>query len=74
MEIDIGPLLYNQLYENKELLKLDLDPSNFEKQCYFINKIRIKHDYFFQIFELKDKFRYLTSETNLSKKYYKKTF
>ena len=35
--------------------------------CYAVNEILIKHNYFFRIFELKDKFRYLTNENSTKK-------
>lgn len=38
--------LYNHLKENKDNLKLDLEYLNFEKQCFLVNEILMKHNYF----------------------------
>ena len=64
-EIDLN--LYNELVENKQYLKLYLDLANFERSCYLIKEILMKPNYFFRIFELKDKFRYLTNECSTKK-------
>ena len=41
--------------------------------CYTVNESLMKYNYFFRIFEIKDKSRYLMSE-NSTKKHHKKTF
>ena len=41
---------------------LGLDLANFERNSYLINEILKKFNYFFRIFELKDKFRCLANE------------
>ena len=64
-EIDAN--LYHKLFENKDYLKLDLDLTNFERSCYLLNEILTKFNYFFRIFELKDKLCYLTNETPTKK-------
>ena len=48
MKKEIGDILNTELYENKEKIKLDLDCLNFEKQCYLINKILMKYNYFLE--------------------------
>ena len=48
-------------------MKLDLDVANYERSFYLINEILTKFNYFFRIFELKDKFRYLTNKCSTKK-------
>ena len=67
MKKEIGDILNTELNENKEKIKLDLDCLNFEKQCYLINKILMKYNYFFGIFELKNNFRHLINENSNKK-------
>ena len=53
--------------EIKPFFVLDFDYSNFERTCHLANEILTKHNYFLQIFELRDKFRYLTHDTFVQK-------
>ena len=64
---EISGILYTEVNENKEKVKLDLDCLNFEKRCYLINEILIKYNYFFRIFELKHNFRHLINENSNKK-------
>ena len=64
-EIDLN--IYNELFGNKEYLKLDLDLANFERSCCLINEILVKFNYFFHIFELKHKFCYETNKSSTKK-------
>ena len=43
-------------------LKLDLDILNFENQCLTINRILSKNGLFLRVFELKDKFHFVTKQ------------
>ena len=66
---DIGSEMFDEIFNLKKFLKLNLDISSFEDQCYTINHILNKKNLFLRIFEQKEKFRYIT-ETNESKKKY----
>ena len=43
-------------------MRLDLDILNFEKQCFQINHILNKRNFFLRVFELKEKFRCLIKQ------------
>ena len=62
------PKIFDEIYPLKEFLKLDLNISTFENQCYTINHILNKNNLFLRIFEQKDKFRYITNTTKDRKK------
>ena len=64
---DIGSEMFDEIFNLKKFLKLNLDISSFEDQRYTINHILNKKNLFLRIFEQKEKFRYIT-ETNESKK------
>ena len=60
--------IFDEIYPLKEFLKLDLNISTFENQCYTINHILNKNNLLLRIFEQKDKFRYITNTTKDRKK------
>ena len=64
---DIGFKIFHEILPLKNFLKLNLDVSTFENQCYTVNHILNKNNLFLRIFEQKDKFRYIT-ETKEDKK------
>ena len=64
---NIGSKIFDEIFPLKKSLKLNLDVSTFEDQCYTVNHILNKNNLFIRIFEQKDKFRHIT-ETNESKK------
>ena len=64
---DIGDSFYDSLVGLKTIMILDLDYSNFGKTCYETNDLLMKNGYFLRIYELKEKFRYVTHD-NPSKK------
>ena len=64
---ELGDILHTEPNENKEKIKLDLNCLNFEKQCYLINKILMKYNYIFRIFELKNNFHHLINENSNKK-------
>ena len=43
-------------------MRLDLDILNFENQCFQINRILNKNNFFLRVFELKEKFRALIKQ------------
>ena len=43
-------------------MRLDLHILNFEKQCFQINRILNKNNFFLRVFELKEKFRVLIKQ------------
>ena len=53
--------IFEKIYRLKNFLKLDLKISTFEDQCYTINHILNKNNLFLRVYELKDKFRYITN-------------
>ena len=57
---DIGSDFYQKLLEFKPLLILDLNYANFEQTCHSTNDLLTKYSYFLRIYELKEKFRYVT--------------
>ena len=65
---DITAEIFDEIYSLKKFLKLDLNISTFENQCYTINHILNKNNLFLRIFEQKDKFRYITNTEKDRKK------
>ena len=63
IKVDIGDEIYNKIYPLKDFLKLDLDIVTFENQCPTINQILTENNLFLRVFELKDKFRYISQNT-----------
>ena len=61
------PHVFEEIYPLKNFLKLDKNISNFENQCFTVNRILNKNNLFLRVFEQKDKFRYIT-ETGKDKK------
>ena len=64
---DITSEIYDEILPLKKLLQLSLDIFHFENQCNVINQILNKHNLFLRIFELKEKFCYIT-KTSAQKK------
>ena len=64
---DITSEIYHEILPLKKFLQLSLDIFHFENQCNVINQILNKHNLFLRIFELKEKFRYIT-KTSAHKK------
>ena len=52
----------------KEHLDLDLDYQNFEQQRHLVNTILMQFSYFLSIYELKNKFRFVTFDSKDGKK------
>ena len=67
IKVDIGAEIFDEILPLKNFLKLNLDIFTFENQCYVVNQILNKNNLFLRIFELKNKFRYIT-QTNTDKK------
>ena len=67
IKVDIGAEIFDEILPLKNFLKLNLDIFTFENQCYVVNQILNKNNLFLRIFELKNKFRYIT-QTNTNKK------
>ena len=67
IEKDIGNI-FEEIFPLKDFLKLDLNISKFEEQCYTINHILSKNNLFLRVFEQKNKFRYITNTTKEKKK------
>ena len=63
IKVDIGVEIFDKIYPLKDMLKLDLDILNFENQCLKINQILNKNNLFLRVFELKQKFHFLTKQT-----------
>ena len=59
---DITAEIFGKIYPLKENMRLDLDILNFEKQCFQINHILNKNNFFLRVFELKEKFRVLIKQ------------
>ena len=59
---DIGEVFYRYLAALKSDLVLDLNYANFEKTCYNSNDLLMKNGYFLRIYELKEKFWYVTHD------------
>ena len=58
-EKSIDKKLIEQL-DQPEKFQFIVDLQKFNNICYEINSILSKHDYFLKVFELKNKFRYLS--------------
>ena len=67
IKVDTGAEIFVEILPLKNFLKLNLDIFTFENQCYVVNQILNKNNLFLRIFELKNKFRYIT-QTNTNKK------
>lgn len=59
---DVGAEISDEIYPLKEIMRLDLDILNFENQCFQINRILNKNNFFLRVFELKEKFRALIKQ------------
>ena len=59
---DEGAEISDEIYPLKEIMRLDLDILNFENQCFQINRILNKNNFFLRVFELKEKFRALIKQ------------
>lgn len=59
---DVGAEISDEIYPLKEIVRLDLDILNFENQCFQINRILNKNNFFLRVFELKEKFRALSKQ------------
>ena len=57
IKVDIGAEIFGEMYQLKDKLRLDLDILNFENQCFQVNRILNKNNFFLRVFELKEKFR-----------------
>ena len=68
IKVDIGGKIYDKIHPLKSFLKLNLDIFTFENQCQTINQILSENKLFLRVYELKDKFRYLTEDTADNKK------
>ena len=64
---DISSEIYDEISPLKKFLELSLDIFHFENQCDVINRILNKHNLFLRIFELKEKFRYITKTSSQKK-------
>ena len=62
LRLDVTAEIFDQIYPLKENMRLDLDILNFEKQCFQINHILNKNNFFLRVFELKEKFRCLIKQ------------
>ena len=67
LRLDVKPETFDELNLLMDRLKFDLDLLNFENQCFLINRILMKNNFFLRVFELTDKFRYLIKQ-DLQKK------
>ena len=56
------------IYPLRSFLKLNLDILSFDNQCHTINQILSENKLFLRVFELKDKFRYITENSHEKKK------
>ena len=56
---DVKPETFDKIDQLRDKLRLDLGILNFENQCFQINRILIKNNFFLRVFELKDKFHFL---------------
>ena len=62
LRLDITAEIFDEIYQLQENMGLDLDILNFEKQCFQINHILNKNNFFLRVFELKEKFRCLIKQ------------
>ena len=70
---DISSEIYDEISPLKKFLELSLDIFHFENQCDVINRILNKHNLFLRIFELKEKFRYITKTSSQKKNIVRET-
>ena len=63
IKVDIGAGIYDKIYPLKSFLKLNLDILCFQNQCQTINQILSENKLFLRVYELKDKFRYITENS-----------
>ena len=68
IKVDIGGKIYDKIHPLKGFFQLNLDIFTFENQCQTINQILSDNKLFLRVYELKDKFRYLTEDTADNKK------
>ena len=59
---DVKTEIFDEVNLLRDRLRLDLELMNFENQCFQINRILMKNNFFLRVFELKDKFRYLIKQ------------
>ena len=62
LRLDVTAEIFDEIYPLKENMRLDLDILNFEKQCFQINHILNKNNFFLRVFESKEKFRVLIKQ------------
>ena len=67
MKKDISSEIYDEISPLKKFLELSLDVFHFENQCDVINRILNKDNLFLRIFELKEKFCYVTKTSSRKK-------
>ena len=63
IKVDIGAGIYDKIYPLKSFLKLNLDILSFQNQCQTINPILSENKLFLRVYEMKDKFRYITENS-----------
>ena len=68
LRLDVTAEIFDEIYPLKENMRLDLDILNFEKQCFQINHILNKNNFFLRVFELKEKFSVLINKLELDRK------
>ena len=56
LRLDVNAEIFDEIYWLKENMRLHLDVLNFGKQCFQINHILNKNNFFERVFELKEKF------------------
>ena len=62
IRLDVNAEIFDEIYWLKENMRLHLDVLNFGKQCFQINHILNKNNFFERVFELKEKFRCLIKQ------------
>ena len=62
LRLNVTAEIFDKIYPLKENVRLDLDILNFEKQCFQIKHVLNKRNFFFRVFELKEKFRCLIKQ------------
>ena len=67
LESDVKTEIFDEVNLLRDRFRLDLDLMNFENQCFQINQILMKNNFFLRVFELKDKFRYLIKQDSRKK-------
>ena len=53
---------FQQKKKKKKNERLYLEIQYFEKKCFYVNYLLIKHGLFLRIYELKDKYHYLIKQ------------